>query len=68
MSSLLVVVQRLSFEWGKEARGGPLATRRTQALKHALLPTWNLKLSTTALVQVLELNDADVFAQARERV
>lgn len=66
--TLLVVVQRICVEWSKEARGGQLATRRAQVPKSFPLPSRNLKLSTSALVQVLNLSELDAFAQPRERL
>ncbi|WP_156039118.1 hypothetical protein [Deinococcus marmoris] len=68
MTSLLVVVQRITFEWGKEARGGVLAARRNQAPQYARLPTKTHPESMAALVHTLSFSDADAFAEAREQV
>ena len=64
--TLLVVVQRICVEWSKEARGRQLATRRAQVPKTFILPSHNLKPSTSALVQVVNFNEEDGFAKARE--
>lgn len=68
MTSPLVVIQRITFEWGKEARGGVLATRRNQAPQCVRLPPKTHSESVAALVQTLSFSDADAFAQAREKI
>ncbi len=68
MTEPLVVLQKICFEWGKEARGAALATARTQAPKSALLPNIDSKKSIAALVQHLSFSDSDAFQKPYEKV
>lgn len=67
MTTPLIVIQRITIEWGKDARGGELANRRGQVPKQISLPVLT-KLNSSALVHDVKFTDYDAFAKADERV
>lgn len=68
MSEPLVVTQLLIFGWGKEARGGHLATIRRQKEKQELPSGYSLSPKSRSLVQILEFNGDDAYTKVRTKI